>query len=65
MFTECEINQNLTKQEIGFLIALIEQVTQRGAFRAQELRDIGTIYERLKEIFNLEKISDQLEEGEV
>jgi len=39
---------NLTINDIGFLVQIIETVAQRGAFRAEELSSVGAVYDRVK-----------------
>ena len=40
---------SLTSSHVELLIKMIEACSQRGAFRADELKDIGLVYEALKE----------------
>jgi hypothetical protein len=39
---------NLSIADIGFLIQIIEVCSQRGAFRAEELASVGTVYNKVK-----------------
>jgi len=39
---------NLSIADIGFLVQIIEVCSQRGAFRAEELATIGTVYNKVK-----------------
>ena len=39
---------NLSIADIGFLMQIVEVCSQRGAFRAEELASIGTVYNKVK-----------------
>ena len=45
---DCETSYQISKYELLFLIRMIETVTIRGGYRANELKDIGLVYENLK-----------------
>ena len=39
---------NITIADIAFLVQIVEVCSQRGAFRAEELTNVGAVYDRVK-----------------
>ena len=39
---------SITIQDIAFLVQIVEIVSQRGAFRADELSSVGAVYDKVK-----------------
>lgn len=48
---ENEKHRSLSKNEVAFLINLIDQVAKRGGFHANEFMDIGIVYGHLNDIY--------------
>lgn len=41
-------NANLTINDLKTIINIVDLATQRGAFRANELKTVGTVYEKVQ-----------------
>ena len=46
MAEEQEANENLTIADLQTIVNIIDTATQRGAFRANELKVVGSVYEK-------------------
>lgn len=55
---DCETSYQISKYELLFLIRMIETVTIRGGYRANELKDIGLVYENLKSYLSNNNIDE-------
>ena len=54
---------NLTRQELNFLVLLIDEVASRGAFKPAEFGDIYKVYSKLVMMTNNGDDSDDSEEN--
>ncbi len=50
-----ETPESISLQEIGFMFQIIQACAQRGAFKPEEFKDIGTLNQKLKSILNYAK----------
>jgi len=46
MAEEATTNENLTIADLQTIVNIIDTATQRGAFRANELKVVGSVYEK-------------------
>lgn len=50
-----ETPESISLQEIGFMFQIIQACAQRGAFKPEEFKDVGTLNQKLKSILNYAK----------
>jgi len=50
-----ETPESISLQEIGFMFQIIQACAQRGAFKPDEFKDVGTLNQKLKSILNYAK----------
>lgn len=48
MSDQTQDNANLTINDLKTIINIVDLATQRGAFRANELKTVGTVYEKVQ-----------------
>jgi hypothetical protein len=48
MSEQTQDNANLTINDLKTIINVVDLATQRGAFRANELKTVGTVYEKVQ-----------------
>jgi len=48
MSEQTQDNANLTINDLKTIISVVDLATQRGAFRANELKTVGTVYEKVQ-----------------
>lgn len=48
MSDQTQDNANLTINDLKTIINVVDLATQRGAFRANELKTVGTVYEKVQ-----------------
>ena len=53
--TSMENNANLTVDDLQSIKQIIELASERGAFRAPELKSVGEVYQRLDSFLNMIK----------
>lgn len=46
--TNTQVQTNLSIGDIASLLQIVEVVSQRGAFRAEELSSVGALYDKVK-----------------
>jgi len=46
--TNTQLQTNLSIGDIASLLQIVEVVSQRGAFRAEELSSVGALYDKVK-----------------
>lgn len=54
----------MTVTDLAMMARIIDTATQRGAFRAGELKQVGELYERLTAFLNEVQKAAQAKEGE-
>jgi hypothetical protein len=47
--TNTTVQTNLAISDIASLLQIVEVVSQRGAFRAEELSSVGALYDKVKD----------------
>lgn len=64
MSENTENTPQLTLADLKSAVNIIEASTSRGAFRAEELSAVGTVYDKLKAfIANQENVANNVEES--
>jgi predicted proteasome-type protease len=61
MTEEATTNENLTIADLQTIVNIIDTATQRGAFRANELKVVGSVYEKTTAF--LESVSEAEKEA--
>ena len=62
--TTAEAQPNLSLQDLLLVVQIVQIATQRGAFRAEELSNIGGLYDRLVTFLNATGAIKPAEQGE-
>ena len=57
-------NPTITLADVASMISIIEAVTTRGAFKAEELTVVGDLYNRLKQFMDFARSQMEPPQGE-